>query len=119
MLIAAPPSQPSTPRITLTTTHVFKMTFTVQEGSRPITGFLLNTTKLDGGGRDSTTQMLIDVDDVDSLVELIGGEKEVLLVIGGLEQYRYFTFQVAAISIVGEGEFSEPSSPTALGQLQL
>lgn len=44
------------------------------------------------------------------------GRKEVVLVISGLEQLQQYTFEVAAISAVGWGDFSQPSSPDSLGQ---
>ena len=119
-LITAPPGRPSTPKITATTTHVFKMTFTIQDGSHPITHLLLNTTKLRSNGGSSTTQEVIAIDDplyVDSLVELAEpGGKRVVLVVGGLRQLTYYSFQVAAISAVGEGQYSDPSKPSVLGK---
>lgn len=121
-IIIAPPSQPTIPAITLTTTHIFQMTFMVEEGSYPITAFLLNITRLGSSGTSSTTQIRIDVTDllyVDSFVELGEGEKKVVLVVPDLQQLHHYTFQVAAESAVGVGEFSEPSNPTTLGQWYL
>lgn len=96
------------------------MTFTIQDGSHPITHLLLNITKLSNGG-SSTTQEVIAIDNplyVDSVVELPDfGRKQVVLVVGGLLQLTYYSFQVAAISPVGEGEYSDPSKPSMLGKL--
>ena len=118
--LAAPPSQPSTPSVTMTTTQVFKITFTVQDGSSPITSFLLNITELVARGGSATFQQLIDIDDVsrvESVLVSSDGDKEVVLVVGGLQQLTHYTFQVSAVSAAGEGEFSDPSSPMALGKL--
>lgn len=96
------------------------MTFTVRIGSRPVTHFLLNTTQLLGNGGSSKIQQEIAVDDslyVDSVLALEEeGEWQVVLVVGGLQQLTYYSFQVAAVSAVGEGEYSAPSKPSALGK---
>lgn len=95
------------------------MTFTVQDGSQPISHFLLNITQMLGSGGVSTIQTLIAINDalyVNSVEALSEGEKQVVLVVGGLNQLTHYTFQVAAVSEVGEGEFSEPSKPSALGK---
>jgi hypothetical protein len=62
---------------------------------------------------------VIAVDDtlyVDSIEQLEEGGKEVVLVIGGLQQLTYYSFQVAVISAVGEGDYSDPSEPSVLGK---
>lgn len=67
----------------------------------------------------ATTQNEIAIDDplyVESVVVLSEGEKQVVLVVRGLQQLTYYTFQVAAISSAGEGEFSDPSQPSTLGK---
>lgn len=97
------------------------MAFTAEDGSRPITSFLLNTTRISAGG-PATTQNLVAIDNalyVESVVALQEGGKRVVLVVGGLQQLTYYTFQVAAISSAGEGEFSEPSEPSTLGKSSL
>ncbi len=94
------------------------MAFTVRDGSLAITHFLLNTT---ADGSSPTTQRLIDIGDalqVDSVVALSGGQKQVVLRVGGLQQLTHYAFQVAALSPVGQGEFSEHSNLTALGKPQ-
>lgn len=53
---------------------------------------------------------------VDSVLALSEGEEQVVLVVGGLQQLTYYSFQVAAISAVGEGEYSDSSKPSALGK---
>ena len=95
------------------------MKFTVEQGSYPITDFLLNTTRLLSDGGSSTSQTLVAVDNslyVEAVVELGGGQWEVVMVLVQLQQLQLYTFQVAAISDVGPGEFSEPSKPTTLGK---
>ena len=91
------------------------MTFTVEEGSSPITDFLLNTTQFLSSG-NSTTQEVIGINDAASVVGLSGGEKKVVLVVGGLHQLNYYAFQVAAVSVAGMGVFSGSSIPTTLGK---
>ncbi len=118
-ILTAPPSQPSTPEITLTTTHILEMKFMVEQGSYPITDFLLNTTRVLSDGESSTSQTLVAVDDplyVEAVVEVGEGEWEVVMVLAELQQLQLYTFQVAAVSAVGPGEFSESSIPTALGK---
>ena len=70
-------------------------------------------------GENTIEQVLIDINDslyVDALVDLPDGEKEVVLVIGGQQQLQQYAFQVAAITAIGQGEFSEPSAPQTLGK---
>lgn len=91
----------------------------MESGSHPITSFLLNTTRISSSGGPVTTQNLVAVEDplyVESVVALTEGGERVVMTIGGLQQLTYYTFQVAAISSAGEGEFSEPSKPSTLGK---
>lgn len=92
------------------------MTFTVKEGSSQITDLLLNTTRFLSSGDNFTTQEVIGIHNADTVVDLSGGEKKVVLVVGGLHQLNYYTFQVAAVSVAGNGVFSDSSIPTTLGK---
>ena len=59
---------------------------------------------------------MIGINDAASVVGLSGGEKKVVLVVGGLHQLNYYAFQVAAVSVAGMGVFSDSSIPTTLGK---
>ena len=116
---AAAPSKPSPPTVILKTTHILKIMFTVEEGSYPMTSLLLNTTQLLSNGGSSTTQEQIEISNVlyvDSVEALTRKQYKIVLTVRGLEQLTFYTFKVAAISAAGEGEFSEPSTPTTLGK---
>ena len=121
IITAAPPGQPSTVDITLVTTQHMELSFSVLEGSYPITHFLLNTTSLTASNISSLpSQKMIAIDDqlyVESLHREDGMEKKlrVQLVILDLRSSTSYSFQVAAISAVGVGEFSEATEPTQLG----
>ena len=98
------------------------MKFRVEQGSYPITEFLLNTTKLLSDGESSTSQTPVAMDNplyIDAVVEVGEGEWEVVMVLTELQQLQLYTFQVAAVSVVGPGNFSEPSNPAALGELHV
>lgn len=67
---------------------------------------------------------MIAIDDqlyVDSLERQDGAEGTltVQLVVVGLEPFTSYSFQVAAVSRVGVGEFSEATKPTQLGMYVL
>lgn len=117
-IVAAPPGQPSTLDISLVTTNLVELTFSVVEGSQPITHFLLNTTSSSSNSLPS--QKMIATDDqlyVESLEREDGAEGKVTveLVVIDLEPFTSYSFQVAAVSGVGVGEFSEATKPTQLG----
>ena len=121
-LIAAPPSQPSTPKFTLVTTHLFELTFLVVRGSRPITHFILNITEVVSIGNGPQNQVVISVDDpryVESIEEVGDEELKVVLVVRRLKMLQQYTFQVAAVSSVGVGEFSDNTDPMSLSECTL
>lgn len=90
----------------------------MEQGSQPVTHFLLNITEVH---EVSTIQRQISLSDeavVESVSAVSDGQLEVVLVIRGLEKSQYYSFRVAAVSSVGVGGFSDPSDPAVLGQHQ-
>jgi len=113
----APPSRPSSFVVSMVTTSHIQLSFVVLEGSESVTHFLLNTTT--NRDRDPYQKViargnlkLLDVTKLDH-------EKLVVkLMVSELHPFIRYTFQVAAVSEVGEGEFSSVSSPAHLSESQ-
>ena len=107
----------------MVTSHYVELSFSVLEGSSPITHFLLNTSSLDSSSNNSgpwPQQQMIMRDNMSYVTLLLrdGVARNVLkvrLMVEGLEPSTYYTFQVAAVSAAGVGAFSTASTPTQLG----
>ena len=90
----------------------------VHEGTKSIIHFLLNTTS-EGDGETVETvitrgnQELVEVKELDQV------RLAVKLMVSELHPFTRYMFQVAAVSEIGQGEFSSISSPTQLSELQL
>ena len=113
-----PPSQPSFFTVSMVTTSHIQLSFTVKEGTKSIIHFLLNTTS-EGDGEPVETVITRGNQELVEVKELDQGWLAVKLMVSELHSFTRYTFQVAAVSEIGQGEFSSISSPTQLSELQL
>lgn len=112
----APPSTPSRVKFTRYQSNSVYISFSVEEGSLPITHFLINTSSV--GSSEPPTQTVVAITDnrfIFSLDEVVDSESgrsvyRVVLVLSRLENQRDYLFQVAAESSLGRGEFSEQAA---------
>ena len=124
MQYAAPPSKPTRPVILLTTTNSFKISFTVEFGSQPITRFLVNITQSNSRTESQKQFSLDETKYIESLIEMLNSEGvttgyDVEIVVTGLKERVAYEFEVAAESSIGVGEFSDSSESTKLGKLYI
>lgn len=112
----ARPSKPANVGITSPAPGSVSISFSVEEGSQFITHFLINITET--GNSDPPTQITVALGNstsVSSREEIIDSERglligyAVVLTVTGLEMTREYMFQVAAVSGLGVGEFSDPT----------
>ena len=92
------------------------ISFFVEEGSQSITYFLINITN--AGSSETPTQLTVTLNDstlVSSREEIVDSETglligyTVVLTLTELEKQGEFMFQVAAVSGLGVGDFSDPA----------
>ena len=114
-LPSAVPSQPSSLTVTLLSIGSYSLTFSLRQGSLPITHFLVNYTLTNSP--EPPSQLTVAIDDptqVSSIEEtdsrVTDREYLVELRVSGLGDSGEYEFRVAGRSELGDGEFSDWAS---------
>ena len=96
--------------MTLLTIDTYSLTFSLRQGARPLTHFLVNYTLNSG----TPSQLIVAIDDPAQVIFMvetdsrgIDSEYQVKLRVSGLRQSGGCEFTVAGRSLLGDGEFSD------------
>ena len=111
-LSPAVPSQPSSLTVNPLSISSYSLTFSLRQGSLPITHFLVNYTLTNSPEPPSQFAMAIDDPTQVISVEETGSrvtDREYLveLRVSGLRESGEYEFRVAGGSVLGDGEFSD------------